>query len=515
MSAIRRALDQLAAVGKREVNLLESKQAVSGAFNQTTFATIGDAKVAISQSKNSTPQINVQRANAVQALLRQKEVDTRFLQTFISYQTDGTKLSLLASGGSLQTLIDSSTVSREQIKTIFGQVVLGVLALHEKALAHRDIHPSNILIFPIKQNDFYVQLADLDTVIELYPKDGTVCDKRSFTLGGASLPSPELLALIDIERHQWKTAAMSIYPTLDLKAVDCFALGVVLDKLIAKVKPNDIFDNNPEYDLRDALMEKDPTKRLTILGVLKHAFFNAQTNDTTQTLKEDLPLFFQSLYAKVPERLIDGDSARAASANDSYFLIEPAFKPVYRLVEHLENQFQFFDDFKENVGDTAYTALTQTFTKCMTEMDNVKEPSDQQQSALLRLKFELVVKMADIQFKLKKKLDVSALRFIVDFSVREYIEQNQFNQPKSGLASWLSRNGEAEKQRATCLKDEINKAVNNNQSADHVFNIICQFITSPQNENMLPTSFKRILAGNIAKLTNLFSDETNKKRHSA
>ncbi|MEO8401271.1 MAG: protein kinase [Gammaproteobacteria bacterium] len=175
----------------------------------------------------------VKKANNVQKLFSDLSVDTGFLQKFLVMTKDGKKLSPLASEKTLFHYVDSHrhALSDEDIIHIFGQIVLGVAALHEKNLVHRDLKPLNIFIDAPPDVDPFVHamVADLDDVIQVYP-DGSINSKEYGGAGGSLYP-PELQFFLNLDPStggalSWKEfdeITRLKYRAIDHKAVDCYA----------------------------------------------------------------------------------------------------------------------------------------------------------------------------------------------------------------------------------------------------------------------------------------------------
>ena len=117
---------------------------------------------------------NVCLAHAVQRLLQFVGLIGSFLLPFIYFDSYGSRVSICANQGTLLGYIEKvPQLTLEQVKFIFGQIVEGVAALHEKHLVHRDLCLRNILISEI-ENRHFIQVADLDSVIQIDPERGDV-----------------------------------------------------------------------------------------------------------------------------------------------------------------------------------------------------------------------------------------------------------------------------------------------------------------------------------------------------
>lgn len=138
----KKVLAQFAQAASAKLSVQKSAKSIAGTFNKVDFFESDEmggnvTKLAVSASRPEIEKTSVASAIAVQQLLLERGVDTRFLLTYLSYDENGTKESLQASEGSLRHYIDKHTgiLTREEIKDIFGQLLLGIHALHEKGLA--------------------------------------------------------------------------------------------------------------------------------------------------------------------------------------------------------------------------------------------------------------------------------------------------------------------------------------------------------------------------------------------
>lgn len=186
---------------------------ISGSYSTTRFVKkqIGGTTVqlAISESQKTHDE-NDKAIPKVQQLLIERGVDMQFILNYLYYDGKGKKISFHAPEGSLGHYVTSNQnqITRDQVKKIMGQLILGLQALHQKNLVHRDLQQGNILVTQDKTGHLFVQICDLDTVIPVN-YDGTIEDKANIQLLGGSLASPELLPLM--------TNAYSIYLWNDKK----------------------------------------------------------------------------------------------------------------------------------------------------------------------------------------------------------------------------------------------------------------------------------------------------------
>ncbi|QLQ82619.1 hypothetical protein HG537_0H03820 [Torulaspora globosa] len=199
-------------------------------------------------------------------------------------------------------------LSFQRTREILRGVVLGLEYLHFQGVIHRDIKPANLLISDddtVKISDFGVSLAatgaddedGLDSVDEV---------ELAKTAGTPAFFAPEIcLGNEAFERFQLKREDLFKGSSISFM-IDIWALGVTLycllfgmlpfissyelelfEKIVndpvkypsyAEIKSNNVsqVSNEEEYkaaiDLLDALLQKNPMKRITIPQIKKHPF---------------------------------------------------------------------------------------------------------------------------------------------------------------------------------------------------------------------------------------------------
>lgn len=175
----------------------------------------------------------------------------------------------LCSGGELfDYLVEKGRLSETETKYIFGQLCLAVAYLHGKGIVHRDLKLENVLL----DERCRVKLGDFGFTREF--EKGALMETFCGTTGYAS---PEML--------QGKKYTGP--------EVDIWSLGVILYCLLTGMLP---FDDDDESVMRNKiivgefedptwlsiesrdlirnLLQKDPSKRLTLSEILTHAWFS-------------------------------------------------------------------------------------------------------------------------------------------------------------------------------------------------------------------------------------------------
>lgn len=168
----------------------------------------------------------------------------------------------------------SSTKSLDlcEIATIFKQIVSGLMYIHQNGIAHKDIKPSNVLLF----SDGTAKISDFGIGHSFQSADSVV--------GSPAYQAPEVFGNDDDD-----DSPLVIDPIKE----DVWSLGVSLYQLAFCKLP---FSGNNEYeiarsaresilqygddvpedlvDLLRGMLEIDPTKRLTMEQIKNHRFFN-------------------------------------------------------------------------------------------------------------------------------------------------------------------------------------------------------------------------------------------------
>jgi len=168
--------------------------------------------------------------------------------------------------GNLQKLISREQRMSEDLARFFAsQLLLALMFLQSKNVAHRDVKPSNILL----SKDGFIALADFGLATRLRGGLKTFC-------GTAEYIAPEVLS-----EKMWSAAGLDmwafgicLYQMLvgktPFEAPD--ATSVFLNTLTSPVKFPD-FVSPVAQDLLTGILMKDSTKRSTGEQVKRHAFF--------------------------------------------------------------------------------------------------------------------------------------------------------------------------------------------------------------------------------------------------
>eukprot|EP00936_MAST-01D_sp_MAST-1D-sp1_P001488 g1488.t1 len=190
-----------------------------------------------------------------------------------------------AQSGSLARYVRSQRRMREHtVRNIFRQIVAGVAFLHENNLCHRDIKMENCVV----TRDGVVKLIDFGLGAKT---DDLMC---STVCGSPEYMAPELVAAIGTDGLAKKIKYSG-------KPVDIWALGILLYGLImggrfpfSSSTMKGIFHNirlgrfdmppsasPPCRALLKAMLDREPSGRLTIQDVLAHEFLKTKQTGTS------------------------------------------------------------------------------------------------------------------------------------------------------------------------------------------------------------------------------------------
>jgi len=180
-----------------------------------------------------------------------------------------------ANCGSLeQFTTPTNPLELSEIATVLIQVIRGVMHLHESGIAHKDIKPSNILLF----SDGTAKISDFGI--------GHSFQSADCVVGTPAYQAPEIFGHDEEDDDETEIA-------LDPVKEDVWSLGVSLYQLafsklpftgsnqyeIARNARESIlqYDENVPEDLADLLrrmLEIDPERRFNMEQIASHRFFN-------------------------------------------------------------------------------------------------------------------------------------------------------------------------------------------------------------------------------------------------
>lgn len=376
-------------------------------------------------------------ANRVQQLLVERGVDTRFLETFLSSNDQGVRISLAPSEGSLAEYLEKNTgkLTRGEIKDIFGQIALGLLALHDANLVHRNLSGENISLTRLNDRPV-VKIGGLDIAVPVQANGSIIGDPNQFTMARGAHRYP--LFSLQVEKAEaTRDSKRKMYAKLDLRKEDCYALGCILDHLIEAAKKDTIPEGDSIHTLKNALLTQHPgSSPLSVQQIMEHEFFSqsgrpAQENEEEEK-KEEQSAFFQQLKANVPTVLLGGHTARASKVNDNFLLLDNRFKPIYELARQLDLRFDDFDAFDRDKNLSLGVCLHELdgapmkgFHQHLLEFNKEfkalaeSKLTDKQRKALDTLGIRVDEKLKEIYSKQEER-QFKAIQQIVELSYQEY-----------------------------------------------------------------------------------------------
>ncbi|OHS96803.1 CAMK family protein kinase [Tritrichomonas foetus] len=199
-----------------------------------------------------------------------KSIDHPFIVQFYELLEDNDNYYIVmesVENGSLLDNVNKNGVFDEQkARKIFTQIVLAVKYLHdEKLIIHHDIKAENIL-FDRNEN---IRLIDfgLSTVIHEVNNsvDNSVC-------GSAAYLAPEIILNIP---HLFESDVWSLGVVLYAMTVGCLpfedeTIGGTVTKILHNEPEIPCYLSSDLSNLILAILTKDPTKRITLRGILQH-----------------------------------------------------------------------------------------------------------------------------------------------------------------------------------------------------------------------------------------------------
>ncbi|XP_049867651.1 serine/threonine-protein kinase PLK4 [Pectinophora gossypiella] len=171
-------------------------------------------------------------------------------------------------------------LSEKAAADIFRQVVSGVLYLHTHNIIHRDLSLNNLLL----TKDMNVKIADFGLATQLNAPD----EKHVTMCGTPNYISPEVASreLHGLPADVWGLGCMLYTLLVGSPPFHTQHVKTTLNKVInADYKiPSDL--SVQAQDLLQKLLCKDPTKRITLKGIMDHPFLHM--NNISNIAKQDI-----------------------------------------------------------------------------------------------------------------------------------------------------------------------------------------------------------------------------------
>lgn len=192
-------------------------------------------------------------------------------------------------------------INPSHICSIAYQALNILKTIHDAGVIHHDVKPANFLVSSL--NPLTIQITDFEFSVQV-----TKDELTDQPLGTRFYMAPELL---DCLPHD--------------AGVDIWALGMTLYELTAKKFPFNLREEQPQrfiiklrieknpltfdesfedelfMDLLSKMLEKDPSKRITAEGALKHPYFE-NYNPNVQSAKEMAHSYSQSALELLDEK---------------------------------------------------------------------------------------------------------------------------------------------------------------------------------------------------------------------
>lgn len=192
-----------------------------------------------------------------------------------------------------------SPYTEEQCRLFFRDMILGVEYLHSQGIIHRDIKADNVLL----SEDDVVKIVDFG-VSEIFERGAADSVKR--VVGSPAYMAPELAALSTTTWKEYKIIDGLNSSVISGRAADIWSMGVTLYYMVHGRLPFladsmvDLYDNilnqqpavspetSPELqDLFSRILEKSPTKRITMRELRAHPWVTHRGDDPLLSEEEN------------------------------------------------------------------------------------------------------------------------------------------------------------------------------------------------------------------------------------
>ena len=226
-------------------------------------------------SKQTSEPIVLKVFNKIESYENEKNILSKLnhqgiVKLIDSFQDGKNKVLALEYGKDLfDYILENGRISEKKAKILFKYIFQAVQYLHENKIIHRDIKLENIIITE-KQN---LKLIDFDlSVIQNYNKNYKAC-------GTLQYMAPELLngMKFDNKIDIWSlgitlySAVFGFFP-FNSAAFNSYSNEALTQKPFFDI--DDVYVSDDFIDLINKMLEKIPSKRITINECLKHSWFN-------------------------------------------------------------------------------------------------------------------------------------------------------------------------------------------------------------------------------------------------
>ena len=172
----------------------------------------------------------------------------------------------------LQYANTNSPLPEQEIRSIFGQLILAIDFLHKNRVLHRDLKCENVLIDK-NQN---IRLIDLSFSCQNSILHSTFC-------GSPGYVAPEIInrKLYGESVDIWSLGIILYAITYGNLPFENQNISMLFKMIISEEPsyPHDLRVSDDLIDLIKKMLIKNPNDRITIEGIKNHQFFNSKSND--------------------------------------------------------------------------------------------------------------------------------------------------------------------------------------------------------------------------------------------
>lgn len=172
-------------------------------------------------------------------------------------------------------------LSEKAAADILRQVLSGVLYLHTHNIIHRDLSLNNLLL----TKDLNVKIADFGLATQLNGPD----EKHVTMCGTPNYISPEVASreFHGLPADVWGLGCMLYTLLVGSPPFHTQHVKTTLNRVINADYKIPMELSLPAQDLLQKLLCKDPTKRITLKGILEHPFLNNAQSSSKQDISRD------------------------------------------------------------------------------------------------------------------------------------------------------------------------------------------------------------------------------------
>ncbi|XP_035436156.2 serine/threonine-protein kinase PLK4 [Spodoptera frugiperda] len=230
-------------------------------------------------------------------------------------------------------------LSEKAAADIFRQVLSGVLYLHTHNIIHRDLSLNNLLL----TKDLNVKIADFGLATQLNGPD----EKHVTMCGTPNYISPEVAAreFHGLPADVWGLGCMLYTLLVGSPPFHTQHVKTTLNKVINADYKIPLELSLQAQDLLQRLLCKDPTKRITLKGILEHPFLCNSQGTSKQDISRDSG-FLTTLHS---------------TQHSNKFKHDEKSEPECHMVPHIE---------KKDERPTSYNVFTQEINSNSTCSNN-------------------------------------------------------------------------------------------------------------------------------------------------